>query len=1251
MSAGFVDFSAKADVTPAILKQQLEDATDQDKSINAAENELLERTKAGSVSSVDILNVSIPLVLSKSSSYIERGVFKLVELLRDTIEIEKEVGFCALFHLALGHYKLSDERTALGEVQSLLASKSFHTSALALKQLCIDKMISKQKSSGLFSRFLRKKEESQSQQLLTTSLSFLTAEERENAIRTQDEADRAVLATMFPSSVPGQDIDIEAMKKALASNDSLRSRPSTIDPSENSSYVDSIHSESGSTAPPPASGSYQQLSFSRPDTMNGRDSFMSDATGNPDVRASMPVDLHHSSSSFSVSSSPASSVLTSTMPPSRSSLWVRSKPGKEPAADPGFQAPVRAHDSLPTSLVRRSRPLRASQSARSAPSAEYLAKITSSSAPVPHVGDNEEDGEEEEDEEFELEPFVPEPAPTFEFEPYSADPRIAQVEAVYANLAETHAAQEAEMAQLIKDDIARCKLEYQELLQTHQTAQYDLLKLQQDEVTQLQHDQLAALEEQRVLMSVAPEEQDMVAIQALQDKMKVLTDRQGPLMEQQQQAQLDIVAEQQKIQLERQEQFKAMLAAHSQRKIDLKNQQASELAAYPDRIAAAKQTDMNSYLARKSAAEEAHLAAWAATQEAKRAEFEKLQMAELEVHRAARDASRAERSAKREERLRAKREAEEAAAQEQARKQAEAEAARVLAEEQARVRAEYERVQAEAEAAQRAVAQQQAEAAAAERAAQEAMLAQQQQALADQQAKLLAQQEEQARQQQAQLEQERLRLFEIEKEQAAALAAREAALEAREAALAAQQAALATPTAAKPTAAKPTAATATTGAPLVTTPPPPVITTPPPPAALAASVQTAPASFKMPAKAASGTLAKRAVAAPAASPAKEGDDDVVDVFAITKAMSQKPAAGPAKTALVSPSGKIPTAQPPAPMPSATPTNGTPTLTAAAPTASPKSAKLAAAVPPKVAPPKLPPTGPPPSVVASSAPPSGPPLAMPPMPAGPPPGSGRVPLGGPPLPSGPPPSLPSGPPPSLPSGPPPSLPSGPPPSLPPTAPMSVAITGPPPVITAAITGPPPSALGSAARPQPPAGARPQPPTITPNLAAFNDKPAGYANARPAPPMPTVAKGPPSQRIPTPSGAPSSGSQAQSGAYSGAGGPPPMPNVSKAPQAGPPPTPDTFFSAATSSAPPPASAGFYGPPPGTSAGSSTSAEAAPSSLSAKEMKSATSADTTKGVTRDKYGLPVSKTTTKGAHLLGATSKAKGPSRRPPSAMVQR
>ena len=41
MSAGFVDFSAKADVTPAILKQQLEDATDQDKSINVRKGDAI----------------------------------------------------------------------------------------------------------------------------------------------------------------------------------------------------------------------------------------------------------------------------------------------------------------------------------------------------------------------------------------------------------------------------------------------------------------------------------------------------------------------------------------------------------------------------------------------------------------------------------------------------------------------------------------------------------------------------------------------------------------------------------------------------------------------------------------------------------------------------------------------------------------------------------------------------------------------------------------------------------------------------------------------------------------------------------------------------------------------------------------------------------------------------------------------------------------------------------------------------------
>lgn len=92
-----------------------------------------------------------------------------------------------------------------------------------------------------------------------------------------------------------------------------------------------------------------------------------------------------------------------------------------------------------------------------------------------------------------------------------------------------------------------------------------------------------------------------------------------------------------------------------------------------------------------------------------------------------------------------------------------------------------------------------------------------------------------------------------------------------------------------------------------------------------------------------------------------------------------------------------------------------------------------------------------------------------------------------------------------------------------------------------------------------------------------------------------------------------------------------------------------------------AGFYGMPPGAGgkvsvlpplrgSGPPQQGYGAGPIPDNSELTGGTSADTTKGITKDSAGLPVSSTTKGGAHLLTAVARAKGPGRRPPSAMIR-
>jgi hypothetical protein len=1265
----------------------------------AAETELLERTKDGTVAPVTIVNLSMQLVTAKSTSYVERGVFKLTELLRETGSLERELGLCALYHLALGHYKLGDERTALGEVTSLLNSKSFHTSALALKQICINKMISKQKSSGLLSRLMRKKEDNSSQVFQPTNLAFLTPEE-ETERTNQDEADRAVLATMFASpSSEQQEIDEEEMIRTIIAEDNMR-KYGTSSPNFDTNGIGDPSFTRFDSPPPPSSSSSgisapSSTSFSSTQSLlsnNGlpsqRDSYLSDTVENGAMRASLPVE---SSASSSLAPGLAGSALSGAPAGQRSSAWVRSKPGKEPAEN-GFQAAARSkpHDSLPTSLIRKTRPLRASQSQRSAPSAKYMAQITTLSNQIAstdsasdNYGSDDEDYDEDDGyDDLEEETSV-EVMPPFVYRSYSPNPEISRVEAELASLQTNHTIHEEELQQRIKMSIATCQQDYQLLLQVHQAAQYELLRVQQEAVTQLQNDQLAALEEERSFVALPLEQQDPEVSMRLQTRMKELTDKQGPLLDQQQQDQLKMVDDQQAEQKARQEAFKTVLLAHNQEKAEMKARFAQEAITLPEKLAVLKQADIETYLQRKIEAEQVYTSSWEKEQAKAKAQRE----IEREARRVQREARRVER-----ERLRQEEEKEK-----QRLIRVEQERVRIVEEEATRLRVEFERQQAlllqeqelqrqrqrlqeearkiqedasrrEQQLRQEALLTEQKQVEESLRAQQEAMLLQQHE-MARQQAILHVQQEEEFKRQQELFEMERLRLVAeqeavqrsvMEQENARLAAYLEAQrkafeieqlqfqqqqelqkmqFEQQKQELLQQQAQHEAQRSVSPTTQPPgqpppsqlpklpptsqlpkqpqtgTVKTAASGSLKFAKPAPPSSG---PPAAVPASVKipkstgSANIASNPPAKqppqqpqgAGAAPAAKRTFGPPPSSdlPPQPADTDVIDVFAITKGLMRTPVVGgppptSGKLALASVSG-ISTPPPLGLAPSGPPLTG-PTSTAmvgAAPTSNklPRPAGGLPTVPPSsVLPPStLPSTGPPPSGLPSVPPPSGPPSAtLPPLPNGPPP-SGKLP----------------------------ALPPGPPPDRPLSGTFEATSTSTP-----------------GARPAPPA-ARPLPPaTVTTNLQAFSEK---QQYARPAPPMPTIAKGPPAARIPQPSGAPAGPPSAVPSSY---GAPPPMPTVSKS---GPPPTPAVGQQPPKQDFSSPPAAGFYGSAPSAAAPGGDGQDLEGRGISSQELKTATSNDITKGVSKDKYGLPVSKTTTKGAHLLGAASKAKGPSRRPPS-----
>ena len=637
MSGEFVDLSSKADVTPSILKQLIDDAQDQDTHIESAESELLERTKAGTVTPIQVVNLAVLLVSAKTTSFIERGVFNLTELLRDSTKLEREVGFCALYHLALGHYKLGDPRTALGEVSRLLEMKSFHTSALALKQLSIDRMIAKQKNSGLFSRLFSKKDLSSSSLTPSPPLPIMSPEEEELK-RQEDERKRQALASMF-ASAEGPEIDEDALIREIIAEDNQRHFDSTsprVILDENSGFGANNRASFVSTAT--SSSPYGQQ----------RDSYQSDFNGAGATAPSMKI----------------TSVVSIRMPHQRASMWVRSKRATQDLSGLADMRNTKPHDSLPIGLLKkRTRPLRASQSARSAPSAEYLANLTGPSTPNQGKEDGtmeDPDDESEDEEEDDIEPFQP---PQFSFEPYVPSPDIGRLEAQLKSLPGPHAEQEEQLKLRQQADIARCQTEYQELLQRHQAAQYELLRRQQEEVSALQTEQMALMEEEKCMMALPLAEQSMDAMLLLQQKMMDVTGRQSPLLLAQQQSQVKIVADQQGEQKQRQEAFKVLLAGNNQQIFDLRATQANELLDVQGQISQLKQFDYDSYEMRRSMAGDeyrAHvnelMAQWQAAKDAKYAErLAKRQEREKERARKAEEARTPVRERERERRKKTKR--------------------------------------------------------------------------------------------------------------------------------------------------------------------------------------------------------------------------------------------------------------------------------------------------------------------------------------------------------------------------------------------------------------------------------------------------------------------------------------------------------------------------------------------------------------------------------------------------------------------
>jgi hypothetical protein len=645
------------------------------------------------------VNLAVLLVSSKSNTFIERGVFNLTELLRDSTKLEREIGFCALYHLALGHYKQGDPRTALGEVTRLLDAKSFHTSALALKQLCINRMIKNQKNSGIFSRLFSRKDDSGPTSVTPPPLPIMSPEE-ELQLRQEEEKRRRELASMFASTGEGEEIDEEELIRKIIAEDNQRH----FDSASPRVLLDDASSSAGNYR-----GSYSSnASFST--SGQQRDSYLSDTFENGAIA--------------SPSVAPASVLVHHRDPSQRASMWVRSKRVTQDLTGFSDARHGKPHDSLPVSLLKKkTRPLRASQSARSSPSAEYLAKLTASSSP--NQGKEEgtiEDEEEEEEGEEEVED-LPFEQPQFIFESYTPSPEIGILEAQLSGIGEVHARQDEELKTAHQANIAKCQVEYQALLQLHQTAQYELLRRQQEEVSELQNAQFALIEEEKRIRSMPPEEQGVEAMQLLQQKMLSLSQRQGPLLAQQQQAQVEIVTGQQAEQKAKQEAFKAVLLSHNQQIMDLRSNQANEVLGLQYRITQLKQDDLQRYEDRRSEAAAVY-----------RAHIETLMaqhQAEKDARQAASDARRLERQKARDQR------AEEARLRrEEARQAEEAEVAR-----QAALKAEQQRIEDTIRAQQEALYRQQ----------QEEMFKQQEAIRVQEEAQLMLQQQQQQQQQQLQM--------------------------------------------------------------------------------------------------------------------------------------------------------------------------------------------------------------------------------------------------------------------------------------------------------------------------------------------------------------------------------------------------------------------------------------------------------------------------------------------------------------------
>lgn len=1236
------------------------------------EAHLLASTQAGTVSSEDILNACIPLVYSKSTSLLERGVFKLAELLREKTNLEREIGLCALYHLALGHYKLGDERVALGLVQSLLAAKSFHTSAVALKQICIDKMISKHKSSGLFSRLLRKKDESVAPIYSAANLTFLT-EEEERTKQSQAEKDRDLIASLAPPSPPDSPFDdVDEIATSPHSTGSPSSPPigganndfdSPFDFDASSASLESSNNLSPTLLSPSSSQHSIPVvaASSIPDHIAGG-GHRAQSTGAMSAPGSIALNF----SSLAGAGSGA-----------RGSAWIRSTPkdgqpvGERRPSSTSFAGSIPLNSSTPEPPVekktRKLRPLRASQSQRSAPTLSFMPD-GSVLVEAPENDDSSSDEEDWDDdgEEKALETEIGKlEISTFNFPAFS--PSFTPGSGLYTDSNLTaHQVVEAEALHAQHgQQIELAKVEYQALLQAHQAAQYELLRIQQEEVTLLNAEQLSLLEEEKDAAG------DADRLAQLSPRFRALTERQGPLLVKQQEDQALLVEQQGVEQKARQDAFRQILLEQQNEKAGLAARQESELVESERQ---ALLLEHQTYESRKSIAA---------------ADFEGNLFANLASKRERLDSLRTERATKEVER-----EARRAA---KARAEAEAEA---LRHEQQRIEAERLRLHLEEES-RRALAQ---------AAAETQRLAEEQQRRHEE-AEALAEQSRQAEQQRQALEQERLiqqrQLEERQLEAQRAEAEAQAAQAAQEEAI--QNAALLTPTSPAISALPPAPAPlsfeqaptsmpakihigsppvmrAPSGGPasfkspvmgLRATPPgtavPVTTSTTPPTIPSAANIPSSP-----PPSLVARTFETPVVAAAAVEGGDQDDPDVIDVFALSKRLAAAPNANNTSTATSGGFSKRPVSVGPVKtqhqVVHAHSTNEqglarnnlqrepsvptTTTTTAGAPGSLkhfPTSSLTRPGGPPPSAPPKVPPPTAPgstrmPITKASST--NSPTVDY---------TSGTASPSGPPPPSSLPPSVPppSGPPSSLPPSRP--VPGRPPSMAPPAAPPSAAppalpSSGPPPSSTlpSMPSGPPPSSLtassGGGGRPQPPgggsmppSGARPQPPSQQVSANQAFAKPSGPPPSSGPPPMPSTASvGPPSQRMPV-------------------GGPPPMPSTAPpGSRSSPSPAPTSAAPYAPTSSPAPVSVsgggggGFYGPPPGFSGGSSSSASDAPtsySSMSDKERSAATSTDTVSGVTKDKKGLPVSKTTHKGAHLLNTASKAKGPSRRPPSTMVRK